>query len=214
MATRKRPAAEVVKDRGEGALWLDHAVITDDDYAWLKNARRLTLWNVDVPDRFLARLPKLWWVDLRGGSAPDLRAVRGCAKLRYLQVNQVRGMRSLSLLTTFKKLSLLSLYGLPHVTQLPSLAPLAKLGRLELGMMGGLKSLRSALAAPSLEELFLSKKVVVGPRDVQGILDHPKLAKFGWSTDDVPRKVFEPVLDRITLPEAYGIHAEEWFGLA
>ena len=62
---KKRPAAEVSQDRGDGELWLDHAVITDDDFARLKSCRRLSLWNVDVPDGFLARLPKLWWVDLR-----------------------------------------------------------------------------------------------------------------------------------------------------
>ena len=208
-----RPAKDVVQDRGEGAFWLDHAIVTDGDVAWLKGARRLTLWNVRLPDGLLARLPKLWWVDLRGGSCTDLELVRGCAKLRYLQVNQVRGMSSLSLLGTFPTLSLLSLYGLPQVSSLPSLAKLAKLRRIELGMMAGLKSLAAALSAPNLKELFLSKKVIVGSRDVRGILAHPKLRKFGWSTEDVPVKVFRPVLDAIPLDEADAMHPEEWFGL-
>jgi hypothetical protein len=213
MAKKLRPAKDVLQDRGEGAFWLDHAVLTDADLPLLKSARRLTLWNVVVPDGFLARLPRLWWVDLRGGTGTDLGVVRGCAKLRYLQVNQVRGTSSLALLPTFPSLSLLSLYGLPQVKTLPSLAKLTKLRRIELGMMAGLTSLTSALTAPALKELFLTKKVVVGPRDVRGILAHPKLRTFGWSTEDVPVKVFQPVLDAITLEEADAMHPEEWFGL-
>ncbi len=211
---KQRPAAEVLKDRGDGEIWIDHAFITDDDFARLKGVRRLTLWNVDVPDGFLARLPKLWWIDLRGGSATDLRAVRGCPKLRYLSVNQVRGMRSLALVSTFTKLTLLNLYGLPQVKELPSLATLARLGRLELGMMAGLKSLEGALAAPVLKELYLSKKITVGARDVARITSHPTLRRFGWSTESVPLKIYGPVLDRIELPDAEAIDPEEWFGLA
>ena len=95
MAQKRKPAREVVQDRGDGEFWLDHAKIADDDRNWLKAAERLTLWNVLVPDGFLAKLPRLWWLDLRGGSATDLSVAKGCTKLRYLQVNQVRGMADL-----------------------------------------------------------------------------------------------------------------------
>ena len=80
-------------------------------------------------------------------------------------------------------------------------------------MMKGLKSLERALAAPALKELYLSKKVTVGPRDVARITSHPTLRRFGWSTESVSLKVYGPVLDRIELPDAEAVHPEEWFGL-
>jgi hypothetical protein len=212
MAMKRRKAREAAQDRGGGELWLDHAAITHDDLPWLMAAEKLTLLNVTVPDGFLARLPKLWWLDLRGGTATDLAVARGCARLRYLQVNQVRGMRSLALLPRFSELQLLSLYGLPQVKQLPSLARLGKLRRLQLGMMGGLVGLSRALAAPGLNELYLSKKIAVRPRDVAQILAHPTLAQFNWNTEDVPDKTFVPVFERIKLPRARAMLAQDWFG--
>lgn len=217
MTKAKKPAAKVLQDRGDGEIWIDHAVVTDDDFALLRGAKRLTLWNVDVPAGFLARLPKLWWLDLRGGSAKDIGVAKGCKKLRYLEVNQVRELVSLALVPSFAQLSLLSLYGLPRVKSLPSFAPLKKLGRVEIGMMEGLGSLKPVLAAPKLKELFLLKKVKVGPSDVGAIEKHRTLKRFGWSTEDVPVKVFEPVLDRLLdrgkLDEAAAMYPEEWFGL-
>jgi hypothetical protein len=215
-ATKKRkPAAAVIEDRGDGDFWIDHAVIKDDDFDRLRDAQQLTLWNVDVPAGFLARLPKLWWLDLRGGTAKNIGVAKGCKKLRYLQVNQLRGVTSLALVPSFKELSLLSLYGLPRVKSLPSLAPLKKLGRVEIGMMEGLGSLKPVLAAPKLKEIFLTKKVKVSKSDVAAIEKHKTLKRFGWSTEDVPVKVFEPVLVRLLdegkLDDADAMFPDEWF---
>jgi hypothetical protein len=95
MAKRAR-AKDVAQDRGAGVFWIDHAEILGEDYELLKSAERLTLWNVRVPTGFLARLRRLWWVDLRGGSASGLDIVVGADNLQYLAVNQVRGMRDLA----------------------------------------------------------------------------------------------------------------------
>ncbi len=64
MAKKRRKASEVAQDRGGGEFWIDHAVMAVDDLRWLKTDERLTLWNVDVPEGLLARLPKLWWLEL------------------------------------------------------------------------------------------------------------------------------------------------------
>ena len=69
--------------------WLDHTQLRDNDLGWLTRAEWLTLWSVKVPPGFLASLPRLRYLDIRGGSTSSLDVVRGCTALRYLQVNQV-----------------------------------------------------------------------------------------------------------------------------
>jgi hypothetical protein len=34
---------------------------------------------------------------------------------------------------------------------------------------------------------------------------------FSWSALDVPLRISQPVLERITLPKARSMHPEEWF---
>ncbi|MCA9625304.1 MAG: hypothetical protein KC731_40055 [Myxococcales bacterium] len=201
----------MAQDRGDGEFWIDHAEIGADDLEWLGRAERLTLWNVLVPEGFLGKLKSLWWLDLRGGTATDLKVATGCKRLRYLQVNQVRGMRDLSQLPSFRTLELLSLYGLSKVETLPSLKVLKNLRRVEMGQMKGLESLGTVLDAPSLEELYVIKRVGITEADVRAVNRHKKLARFGWSTEDVPRKVCEPVLEKIDKPEARAMHAIDWF---
>ena len=86
------------------------------------SVERLILWNVQIPSGFLARLSKLWWLDIRGGSACDLDVARGASKLRYLAVNQVRGMQDLSAIEEMLSLRYVDLYGLPQMKTLPSFA--------------------------------------------------------------------------------------------
>jgi hypothetical protein len=210
MAKRAR-AKDVAQDRGAGVFFIDHAEILEEDYELLKSAERLTLWNVRVPAGFLARLRRLWWVDLRGGSASDLDVVVGADNLQYLAVNQVRGMRDLSLIRHLRRLRFINLYGLPHVSALPSLKGLTQLKRAELGLMPGLKSLKPLLEAPNLRELLFSKKMSVRPADVKGIIDHPAIKRFDWFAEDVPDKVWQPIVEKIGLPEAEHLHPEEWF---
>ena len=206
-----KPAREVMKERGPGDLWLNHAEITPDDLTWLVSAERLTLWNVRVPTGLLAQLPALWWLDLRGGSATDLSWIGDCANLRYLQVNQVRGLCDLTLLSTFKPLQLLSLYGLSKVVEVPSLQGLAQLRRLEIGQMRALPTLGALLDAPNLKELAIIKRVGITERDVARINGHPSLEQFVWATDDVPSRISDPIIASIRLPCARIIDATEWF---
>jgi hypothetical protein len=202
-----------VQDRGAGEFWLDHAKIVGKDLGWLDAAERLTLWNVKVPLNFLQRLERLWWLDVRGGSAADLKIAVGCRQLRYLSINQVRGLTDLALLPEFENLELLSLYGLTHLEELPSLRELGRLRRVEIGQMRALPSIGAILDAPYLEELLVSKMVTITEDDVTKINANAKLAKFAWNTVDVPRWLCDPVLARIKKTEAKWMHAIDWFNV-
>lgn len=199
MATRRSPARDVAQDRGGGEFWIDHAKIGKDD-SWLRSATWLTLWNVTVPAGVLAQLPDLWGLDLRGGSATDLRVVEGCGALRCLVVNQMRGLADLSILPTLTTLELLDVYGLRQVTAAPSLATLPALRRLQVGQMRGLAALDGFLDAPGLEELQLHKWVNVAAEDVTRIKAHPTLTHFGWHAFDVPDSRWLPVVEAVALP--------------
>jgi hypothetical protein len=211
VAGRQKPAREAAQDRGKGEFWIDHAVVTESDAVWLARAERLTLWNVRVPAGMLARLPRLWWLDLRGGTGKDLSVAAGCKKLRYLQVNQVRGLGDLGLLTSFRTLEYLSLYGLAQVRKVPSLRALRKLARLEIGQLKALQALGGLLDAPNLEELLIMKRVGITDQDVVRIDRHRALERFLWFAEDVPVSISSRVIERIRLPEARSLEASDWF---
>lgn len=210
MSKKRAQKLEVAaKGRPQTELFLDHTEITEGDFESLKAVRFLILWNVKVPAGFVASLPHLWSLDLRGGSATDLTVVKGANKLQCLIVNQIRGLRDLSVLPELRNLRCLMLYGLIRVTHLPSLITLKKLERVELGQMRGLKSLHGVLQAPRLLELAFHKKINVSTRDIQAIANHRTLMGFDWW--EVPDSVCEPVINKIRLPKVESIYMEDWF---
>jgi hypothetical protein len=213
MAQKRPPSIEACKRRSNRVLRLNHVKLIDEDIEWLVTTERLTLWNVKVPAGLLARLEKLWWLDIRGGSSTDLAVAEGADKLQYLAVNQVRGMSDLSLISEMTTIRYLDLYGLPRLTQLPSCSGFAKLEHARLGQMRGLLSLHGLLQAPRLRELELIRKINLNATDVDEIINHPTIEEFGWFAEDVPDKVWLPVVKKIGLPAVRHRHPEEWFGL-
>ncbi|WP_130459993.1 hypothetical protein [Azospira oryzae] len=211
MADTRKPAKDVAQNRGNGAFWIDHAVVTASDLSWLKDAKALTLWNVSLPPGFLATLPYLEGLDWHGGSASSLALLEGVSGLGYLIVNQVRGLTDISHLASLPTLKLLSLYGLSKVTELPSLQPLHNLQRLELGQMKSLGSIGPALDAPNLRELLLTKQIGITSEDVAAIRLHKCLSRFRWDAIDVPNKVWEPVVSQVGLPSAKAEFPHEWY---
>lgn len=178
----------------------------------MQEVQWLTVWNVLAPQGFLADLPALWALDVRGGSDTDLAPIEGCRSLRFLQVNQVRGMSDLSVIASFQRLELLSVYGLPKVRTMPCLKALKRLKRLEIGSMKGLTSLTGALDAPALEELALIRSVALTDLDVDAIARHRTLRAFDWFAEDGPDRDVAPVKARLThLARARNVHHEEWF---
>ncbi|WP_228255026.1 hypothetical protein [Ornithinimicrobium avium] len=189
---------------------IDHATLVDADVDWLQPVKRLTLWAVKHPDNLLACLPRLEFLDIRGGSGTNVRHIAGCRSLRVLVVNQVRGMSDLGDVAQLSTLELLSLYGLPRVQTLPLSAGMPALTRVELGSMKGLSSIAPILAAPALEELQLVRKVNLSSKDIHAIREHPSLVRFGWFAEDVPDKVWKPVVDRIGKPAPAALTPEKW----
>ena len=208
---KKGWARDLARGRGTTEVWIDHAVIEPDDLGWLASVRRLTLWAVDLPEGFLATLPNLDWLDVRGGSGASADFVIGCERLRYLAINQVRGLSDVSAVGDLVTLELMSLYGLPKVTALPSLARLEGLARLELGSLKGLGSIAPALDAPALEELYLIRAVSMNADDPRRIRDAPQVEAFSWFAEDVPDRTWEPVVRVVGKPAAPSLTASEWF---
>jgi Leucine-rich repeat (LRR) protein len=190
---------------------LDHAAVSESDLEWMAPVESLTLWNVRLPERALARLPNLSGVSLRGGSSEDLHALNGCDSLQWLDVNQVRGLRDLDALGDLTNLEFLSLYGLPRISVIPSLGAHRALRQVQLGSMKGLTSLAGVTDAPVLTTLFLKGNVNVTDDDLDCLAGHPALRAFDWFWGDVPQRIALPVLDRLAhLAKPTPIRAEEW----
>lgn len=210
-AMRSRPAKEVAKPRVGAGFWIDHAEICEQDIEWLAEAERLTLWNVKVPDGFLSKLPRLWWLDLRGGTLDDLSICEGAGALEYLRVSHVRGLRDIAIVADLERLRYLDLYALSKLTFFPSCKTLKLLERAVLGQLKGLKELGGLLEAPNLRELALSKRVGVSVSDTMAIRAHPAIERFSWDPADVPVSVRQPVVDAIRLPELHCGWPLDWF---
>lgn len=211
MAQRRSPAKDVAKRYANG-YYISHAIITDEDASWLKDAKRLTLWNVTMPVGILSRVSELKWLDVRGGSAEALH-VRHAPRLEYLHVNQVRGLHDLSEVATLRNLRFLNLYGLAKLTKLPSLKGLDALSRVDLGQMRALSSFSPLLDAPNLKELLLIRKISVSHDDLRRIKEHPTLEAFDWYAEDVPSKVWMPAVEQVKLPKTQPIDPEKWFAI-
>lgn len=209
MPTRK-PSARTVAKGSPTDIRIDHARIEPSDHEWLAGVQALTLWAVDVPDGFLASLPELRLLDLRGGSGRSLSAIEGCRQLEVLIVNQIRGLEDLTNVAALTNLKLLSLYGLPQLRIPPSLAALRDLARLELGSLKGLATIAPLLDAPSLRELLLIRSVALTEDDADLIVRYPTLEAFSWYTEDVPNKVWQPLVERVRLPRAQPMHPRDW----
>ncbi len=208
---RSQSAKAVAQPRvGEG-FWIDHAEICEQDIEWLAQTERLTLWNVKVPDGFLSRMPRLWWLDLRGGTLEDLSICAGAGALEYLRVSHVRGLHDIGIVGDLERLRYLDLYALSKLTVFPSCKTLRLLERAVLGQLKGLKELGGLLEAPNLRELALSKRVGVSESDTMAIRAHPKMERFIWDPADVPVSVRQPVVDAIRLPEFYCGWPLDWF---
>ncbi len=139
--------------------------------------------------------------------------MRGASNLQYLALNQIRGLTDLSVLGELTCLRYISLYGLSKLTQLPSFSALVNLEHADIGQMIRLLSLHELLQAPRLRELVLVKKINVSATDVDEIINHPTIKQFNWFAEDVPEKIWAPIVEKIGLPPVRSMHAGEWFGL-
>lgn len=211
MVTKSRPLSEAAKWRSSVDLWIDHSSISAEDIVDLEAVERLTLRNVTYPLDLFSRMPRLWWLDVRGGTADKLHSLAAARNLRYLCLNQIRGLEDLSEISGLEQLELLSLYGLAKVSELPDLQALPCLRRVEIGQMKGLESLGPIWSAHQISEILLIKNVPVQERDIDFINAMPNLDGFLWSALDIPARRFMPIREGVRVPEARILHAHEWF---
>jgi hypothetical protein len=198
------------QDRGNGEVRISHAAVTEADFDRLASVERLTAWNVHFPDRFLAELSHLSWLDIRGGSGRDLARIAGCTGLRGLVVNQVRGLEDASEISALINLEVLSLYGLARLSGLPRLASLLRLRRIELGQLRVLHDWAALAEAPGLEELVFQNKLYPDDEIVEKLARHPTLRAFSWFAPDEPISKVESVTQRLGKPPASIARPEEW----
>jgi len=211
LATKRRPAMEVAQWHSSSSLWLDHANISVDDVSRFEAVEKLTLWNVTYPADLFVGMPKLWWLDIRGGTAKNVHSLSTAQNLRYLRLNQIRGFEDVHDIPFLTKLELLSLYGLSKVTKLPSLSGLSYLRRVQIGQMKKLQDLVPVWNAHQLTEIELLKDVPVRPEDIDTINSMPNLEAFLWGALDVPSWRCAPIHEGVTFPHTRPLHAAEWF---
>ncbi|MDB5328039.1 MAG: hypothetical protein JWM57_3608 [Phycisphaerales bacterium] len=210
-ALKRRAARAVAQETSKNGYWIQHAEFCEDDIDWFNAAERLTLWNVTAPPGFYAKLSKLWWLDIRGGSGVDLALLEGVSGLRYLSINQIRGMSDLSAASHLHSIECLQFYGMLQVTTLPSFSEMTRLRRVDLGQLRGIDSISGVLDAPRLQSLQLLRKINLTSTDVDRINNHPSLKEFSWFAEDVPNKVWCPIVERIKLPAASELSGPAWF---
>lgn len=160
----------------------------------LTNLRELVLRSLRLDDlAFLRRLPQLWSLDLKLGSASDLSALEGLEELKYLELWQIKGLADTSFISTLTGLEALFLQSLRRVTQLPDFSPLERLRRIHLDNMKGITDITPVLGAPALEEFICVSIANLQPQDFAALLERGQLksARFGFSSGKKNREVRE-----------------------
>jgi hypothetical protein len=59
--------------------------------------------------------------------------------------------------------------------------------------------------------LELLKAIRLSEADVKGIRQHPAIRFFRWFAEDVPDRVWQPVVDAISLPAVPILSPDQWF---
>lgn len=199
-------------ERPDGSVWVSHWTLKESEVAKLSGVGELTLWNVKFPAGFgFAALDGLRFLDIRGGSKPDLSELAGCDTLQGLVVNQVRGLTDITAVTNLVGLRILSLYGLAKVESLPDMSRLTNLERLDLGQLRSLTDWQALTSPPQLRELFFHNLLRPDPDVIDRLASHPTLRNFDWVAPDVPAKAQDPIRARLAgLAKSRAVRPEEW----
>ena len=177
------------RDDGDGSAWVIGTKLVDGDVDRLQHVRYLTLLDTRVPADFLARLPQLELLDLRGAlSARTASQLAAVPKLRALAINRARTLTELPPLGS--SLEFLDLYGLSQLTALPPMQGLTNLRRVNLGQLRSLTDWTPLATLPHLEELELTNHLTPDLDVLAQLATHPTFTRFGWSApDESHRKV-------------------------
>jgi hypothetical protein len=144
----------------------------------LRELEDVTLRSITTPDlKWLARLPRLWSLDIKLGGIRSFEGILGKESLKYLEVWQVRELRDIGVVAVLPRLQNVFLQSLPHVTSLPTLRRSQALRRVVLENLKGLRDLTALETAPALEEFALVQGNKQVPEDLIPVLNNPTVRR-------------------------------------
>ena len=119
----------------------------------LQELEEVTLRSISTPNlEYVARLPRLWWLDIKLGGIKSLSAIHGRENIKYLELWQIRDLSDINVISSLAGLQSLFLQSLRNVKCIPDLSKLSRLRRLYLENMKGLKDVTTIRHAPALEQ--------------------------------------------------------------
>ena len=133
--------------------------------------RSISTFGID----YVARLPRLWSLDIKLGGIQDLSAIADKQSIKYLELWQIRGLSDISVISSLSGLQYLFLQALRNVTSIPDLSRLTNLRRLLLDNMKGLMDVSAIGEAPVLEEFIHIAAQGFLPRQYEDLLKKPTL---------------------------------------
>ena len=197
--------------RPDGSVFISHRNVKLAELDQLASVRHLTLWNVTFDSGApIAKLEKLQWLDIRGGTRQDLSVLEGCDQLAGVQINQVRNLTDISVLSELTGLRILSLYGLSSLMTLPEMGQLKALRRLELGQLRSLADWQGLSTPPALEELLFHNKLFPDLAVIEDLAKHPGLRSFEWIAPDEPARKVAAVRDLLHRDKATIVLPDKW----
>ena len=147
--------------------------------AELQELEELTLRSISTPDlEYLARLPRLWSLDIKLGGIRNLSAIAGRENIKYLELWQIRGLSDISFISCLTGLQLIFLQALRNVSSIPDLSKLARLRRLYLENMKGLRDISAIRYAPALEQFIHVAAQNIRPVQYEDLVTHPTLEEL------------------------------------
>jgi hypothetical protein len=137
----------------------------------LQELEDVTLRSISTPGiEYVARLPRLWSLDIKLGGIQDLSAIAGKESIKYLELWQIRGLSDIRVVSSLSGLQYLFLQALRNIASIPDLSRLTKLRRLLLDNMKGLKDVSAIGPAPALEEFVHIAAQGFLPRQYENLL--------------------------------------------
>lgn len=142
----------------------------------LQELEDVTLRSISTPGiEYVARLPRLWSLDIKLGGIQDLSAIADKQSIKYLELWQIRGLSDISVVSSLSGLQSLFLQALRNVTSIPDLSRLTNLRRLLLDNMKGLNDVSAIGDAPAIEEFIHIAAQGFLPRQYEDLLKKPTL---------------------------------------
>ncbi len=144
----------------------------------LSELEDVTLRSITTPDlHYLARLPKLWSLDIKLGGIRGFAGIEGKATIKYLELWQVRGLSDIGVVGTLPGLQNLFLQSLRNVAGFPGLKDSNALRRVVVQNLKGLGDFAALEAAPALEEFILLEGMKQTPDQLLPVLSNPRVRR-------------------------------------